>query len=75
MMQLNHGLGSIIVVTDADLWKTPAIDQYDNAWLLWYLTADTHVTLLFNTDHDSLLTLLLRYFPQALVALDRPDRC
>ncbi|MHC8331683.1 DUF4350 domain-containing protein [Pseudomonas sp. LB3P25] len=69
MMQLNHGLGSITVVTDADLWKTPAIDQYDNAWLLWYLTADTNVTLLFNTDHDGLLTLLLRYFPQALVAL------
>ncbi|QCY14296.1 DUF4350 domain-containing protein [Pseudomonas sp. MPC6] len=69
MMQLNHGLGSIIVVTDADLWKTPAIDQYDNAWLLWYLTADTQVTLLFNTDHDNLLTLLLRYFPQALVTL------
>ncbi len=69
MMQLKHGLGSIIVVTDADLWKTPAIAQYDNAWLLWYLTADTRVTLLFNTDHDSLLTLLLRNFPQALVAL------
>ncbi|MGV8889415.1 MAG: DUF4350 domain-containing protein [Pseudomonas sp.] len=69
MMQLNHGLGSITVVTDADLWKTPAIEQYDNAWLLWYLTADTNVTLLFNTDHDSLLTLLLRNFPQALVAL------
>jgi hypothetical protein len=69
MMQLDHGLGSIIVVTDADLWKTPAIDQYDNAWLLWYLTADTRVTLVFNTDHDSLPTLLLRYFPQALVAL------
>jgi hypothetical protein len=69
MMQLNHGLGSIIVMTDADLWKTTAIDQYDNAWLLWYLTADTDVTLLFNTDHDSLWTLLWRYFPQALVAL------
>ncbi|MHC8373407.1 DUF4350 domain-containing protein [Pseudomonas sp. MDT1-85] len=69
MMQLTHGLGSITVVTDADLWKTPAIDQYDNAWLLWYLTADTDVTLLFNTDHDSLLTLLWRYFPQALMAL------
>ncbi|MFJ7794751.1 DUF4350 domain-containing protein [Pseudomonas sp. NPDC096950] len=69
MMQLNHGLGSITVVTDADLWKTPAIEQYDNAWLLWYLNADTSVTLLYNTDHDSLLTLLLRYFPQALVAL------
>ncbi|MVW88285.1 DUF4350 domain-containing protein [Pseudomonas sp. PB101] len=69
MMQLDHVLGSIIVVTDADLWKTPAIDRYDNAWLLWYLTADTRVTLIFNTDHDSLPTLLLRYFPQALVAL------
>ncbi len=69
MMQLAHGLGSIIVVTDAELWKTPAVDQYDNAWLLWYLTADTNVTLLFNTEHDSLLTLLLRNFPQALVAL------
>jgi len=69
MMQLPHGLGSITVVTDADLWKSPAITQYDNAWLLWYLSADTGVTLLYNTDHDSLLTLLLRYFPQALVAL------
>ncbi|SDP46701.1 protein of unknown function [Pseudomonas arsenicoxydans] len=69
MMQLNHGLGSITVVTDAELWKNPAIEQYDNAWLLWYLTADTSVTLLFNTDHDSLPTLLLRNFPQALVAL------
>ncbi|MGE8151198.1 DUF4350 domain-containing protein [Pseudomonas vancouverensis] len=69
MMQLNHGLGSIIVVTDADLWKTPHIEQYDNAWLLWYLTADTAVTLIFNTDRDSLPALLLRYFPQALVAL------
>lgn len=68
MMQLNHGLGSIIVVTDADLWKNDAIERYDNAWLLWYLTADTRVTLMFNTDHDGLLTLLLRYFPQALVA-------
>ncbi|MHC8307037.1 DUF4350 domain-containing protein [Pseudomonas sp. PB3P13] len=69
MMQLAHGLGSITVVTDAELWKTPAIGLYDNAWLLWYLTADTNVTLLYNTDHANLLTLLLRYFPQALVAL------
>lgn len=69
MMQLNFGQGSITVITDAELWKNDHIDQYDNAWLLWYLNADTHVTLLFNTDHDNLLTLLLRYFPQALVAL------
>ncbi|MGN8345648.1 DUF4350 domain-containing protein [Pseudomonas sp. SMV71] len=69
MMQLNLGLGSITVITDAELWKNEQIDQYDNAWLLWYLSADTDVTLLFNIDHDNLLTLLLRYFPQALVAL------
>ncbi|MFJ2711781.1 DUF4350 domain-containing protein [Pseudomonas sp. NPDC087346] len=69
MMQLAHGLGSITVVTDADLWKNRTIDQYDNAWLLWYLTADTDATLIFNTDHDGLLTLLWRYFPQAIVAL------
>lgn len=69
MMQLNLGLGSVTVITDAELWKNDHIDQYDNAWLLWYLNADTNVTLLFNTDHDNLLTLLLRYFPQVLVAL------
>ncbi|MGN8275249.1 DUF4350 domain-containing protein [Pseudomonas sp. SMN5] len=69
MMQLNLGLGSITVITDAELWKNEQIDQYDNAWLLWYLSADTDVTLLFNIDHDNLLTLLLRYFPQALIAL------
>jgi hypothetical protein len=69
MMQLAHGLGSITVVTDAELWKNRTIDQYDNAWLLWYLTADTDVTLIFNTEHDDLLTLLWRYFPQAIVAL------
>ncbi|MBC8996610.1 DUF4350 domain-containing protein [Pseudomonas sp. N40(2020)] len=69
MMQLPYSLGSITVVTDAELWKTPAIAQYDNAWLLWYLSADTDVTLIYNTEHDGLLTLLWRYFPQAIVAL------
>ncbi|AXI63111.1 DUF4350 domain-containing protein [Pseudomonas kribbensis] len=69
MMQLPYGVGTITVVTDADLWKTPAIARHDNAWLLWYLSADTAVTLLYNTEHDGLLTLLWRYFPQAIVAL------
>ncbi|EXF94182.1 hypothetical protein HK44_002220 [Pseudomonas fluorescens HK44] len=69
MMQLSYGRGSITVVTDAQLWKNPNIGQYDNAWLLWYLYSDTGVTLLFTIDHDDLLTMLLRYFPQALVAL------
>lgn len=69
MMQLAYGLGTITVVTDAELWKTSDIGQYDNAWLLWYLTADTDITLIFNTEHDGLWALLWRYFPQAIVAL------
>ncbi|WP_460094844.1 DUF4350 domain-containing protein [Pseudomonas sp. S2_B03] len=69
MMQRVYGLGTVTVVTDAELWKTPAIGKYDNAWLLWYLSADTDVTLIYNTAHDGLWTLLWRYFPQAIVAL------
>lgn len=69
LMQLNLGQGRVTVITDSDLWKTPNIGKHDNAWLLWYLTQETDVTLLFNSDTDDLLTLLIRYFPQALVAL------
>lgn len=69
LMQLNLGQGSVTVVTDSDLWKTPGIGKHDNAWLLWYLNQGTDVTLLFNGDVDDLFTLLMRYFPQALAAL------
>ncbi|AZC20327.1 DUF4350 domain-containing protein [Pseudomonas sp. CMR5c] len=69
MLQLEHGKGSITVLTDADIWKSPAIGRYDNAWLLWYLNADTAVTLLFDTNHPNLWQLLWKNFPQALVAL------
>lgn len=69
LMQLDLGSGRVTVLTDSDLWKTPDIGKHDNAWLLWYLNQGTDVTLLFNSDADNLLTLLVRYFPQALVAL------
>ncbi|UOK39795.1 DUF4350 domain-containing protein [Pseudomonas palleroniana] len=69
LMQLDLGQGHVTVVTDSDLWKTPNIGKHDNAWLLWYLNQNTDVTLLFNSDVENLLTLLMRYFPQALVAL------
>jgi hypothetical protein len=69
LMQLNLGHGRVTVITDSDLWKNPNIGKHDNAWLLWYLNQGTAVTLLFNSDVDNLFTLLLRYFPQALVAL------
>ncbi|PHN66601.1 hypothetical protein AO268_23125 [Pseudomonas sp. ICMP 8385] len=69
LMQLNLGRGRVTVITDSELWKTPAIGLHDNAWLLWYLTQGSGVTLLSNTDAENLLSLLLRYFPQALLAL------
>ncbi|WP_397451523.1 DUF4350 domain-containing protein [Pseudomonas sp. NA-150] len=69
MMQLAYGDGLITVLTDSDLWKNRAIGRYDNAWLLWYLTQDSAVTLLLQTEHDDLFSLLLRYFPEALATL------
>ena len=69
LMQRDFGQGTVTVVTDSDLWKTPAIGKHDNAWLLWHLNQGTDVTLLVNSDVDDLLTLLMRYFPQALVTL------
>ncbi|WP_339486295.1 DUF4350 domain-containing protein [Pseudomonas sp. EL_65y_Pfl2_R95] len=69
MLQLFHGDGLITVLTDSWVWQNDKIAKYDNAWLLWYLTQDTDVTLLFRADRDGLLSLLYRYFPQALLAL------
>lgn len=69
MLQLNHGDGLVTVVTDGWIWQNRDIDEYDNAWLLWYLTQDSAVTLLYRAERDSLATLLGRNFPEALVAL------
>jgi hypothetical protein len=69
MMQLPWGNGLITVMTDAWIWQNTHIGEYDNAWLLWYITQDSDVTLLYRADKDSLVTLLTRYFPETLAAL------
>ena len=69
LLQIAYGQGLITVLTDADLWETRAIGKYDNAWLLWYLSQNSAVTLILQDDHDDLFALLWRYFPQALLAL------
>ncbi|WP_369959885.1 DUF4350 domain-containing protein [Pseudomonas benzenivorans] len=69
MLQLYHGDGLITVLSDAWIWRNERIADYDNAWLLWYLAQDSAVTLLYRADRDGLMPLLLRHFPQALVAL------
>jgi hypothetical protein len=69
MLQIVYGRGLITVLTDADLWKNRAIGKYDNAWLLWYLSQDSAVTLLLRTEHADLFSLLAKHFPLALTAL------
>ena len=73
LLQMQHGKGLVTVLTDAWIWQNRNIEQYDNAWLLWYLTQDNQVTLLYRAERDSLATLLARHFPEALAAaLRRP---
>lgn len=69
LLQRYHGDGLISVLSDAWIWRNEHIADYDNAWLLWYLGQDSAVTLLYRAESDDLLSLLLRHFPQALVAL------
>lgn len=69
LLQLYHGDGLISVVSDSWIWQNQQIGDYDNAWLLWYMTQDSQVTLLHRAERDGLLSLLLRHFPQALAAL------
>ncbi|WP_437883209.1 DUF4350 domain-containing protein [Pseudomonas sp. LRF_L74] len=69
MMQLDHGEGLVTVLTDAWIWQNDEIADYDNAWLLWYLTQDTSVTLVYNTERDNLASQLLEHYPLALVVL------
>ncbi|MDN6858802.1 DUF4350 domain-containing protein [Pseudomonas sp. CAN2814] len=68
LLQLEHGQGLITVLTDNWIWQNRQLEDYDNAWLLWYLTQDSAVTLVKRADSDSLFGLLARYFPQALAA-------
>ncbi len=69
LLQLYHGDGLISVVSDSWIWQNQSIGEYDNAWLLWYMTQDSQVTLLYRADRDDLISLLLEHFPHALVAL------
>jgi len=69
LLQLAHGDGLVTVLSDGNLWRNGRIDEYDHAWLLWYLTQDSQVTLLQRLDGEALPRLLLRHFAEALLAL------
>ncbi|QNH02658.1 DUF4350 domain-containing protein [Pseudomonas sediminis] len=69
LLQLYHGDGLITVLSDPWIWQNRNINEYDHAWLLWYLSQDSAVTLLYHADSDGLVRLLLRHFPLALLVL------
>lgn len=69
LLQLYHGDGLITVLSDPWIWQNRNINEYDHAWLLWYLSQDSAVTLLYHADSDVLARLLLRHFPLALLVL------
>lgn len=69
LLQLYYGKGLVTVLSDPWIWQNRRIGEYDNAWLLWYLTQDSAVTLLYRADRDNLASLLARHFPEALAAL------
>ena len=69
LLQLQHGDGLITVLSDPWIWQNRNIAEYDHAWLLWYLSQDSAVTLLYHADSDNLARLLLRHFPLALLVL------
>ena len=69
LLQLAHGDGLVTVLSDGELWRNERIGKLDHAWLLWYLTQDSEVILLQRIAADHLGALLLRHFPEALLAL------
>ncbi|WP_296276526.1 DUF4350 domain-containing protein [Pseudomonas sp. UBA7530] len=69
LLQLYHGDGLITVLSDPWIWQNRNINEYDHAWLLWYLSQDSAVTLLYQADSEGLARLLLRHFPLALLVL------
>lgn len=65
LLQLSHGQGLITVLTDLDLWQNSRINQYEHAWLLWYLSQETQVILFNPPVQQGLLKLLWHYYAAA----------
>ncbi len=67
LLQLTHGQGLVTVLSDFGLWRQNEIENYDHAWLLWYLSQDTDVALFNPPQQKGLFSLLWQYFASACV--------
>lgn len=69
LLQLTHGHGLITVLSDFNVWQQHKIGVYDHAWLLWYLSQDTQVSLFTSPQQQGLLSLVRQFYPIAGVLL------
>ena len=57
------------MLSELTLWNNKNIGAYDHAWLLWYLSQDTEVTLFNTPAQQSLLKRIWLYYSIACVLL------
>ncbi|WP_295516491.1 DUF4350 domain-containing protein [uncultured Pseudomonas sp.] len=69
MLLLPWGAGSVTLLSDTELWSNARLGQYDNAWLLWYLTQGAPVALIAPTPPVPLWQEALERFGLTLVLL------
>lgn len=69
LLQLSYGQGLVTVLNDFNLWQNSHIDQYDHAWLLWYLSQDSQVRLFNPPSQQGFFKLLWHYYAVACMLL------
>jgi hypothetical protein len=65
VLQLSYGQGLVSVLNDFTLWQNAQIGHYDHAWLLWYLSQDSQVSLFNPAIDQGLFTRLWQYYAVA----------
>ena len=73
LLQIKIGKGLLTVLSDNYFLSNYSIGRHDHAYLLWLLSAknlspDSKAWLLFNSESDSIFTLLWRHAKQACIA-------
>lgn len=69
LLLLPWGAGSVTLLSDTELWSNGRLAQYDNAWLLWYLTQGAAVVIVAQTPPAPLWIEFLQRFGVATLLL------